>query len=505
MSSQKDYQALHSLSKKARVLESIAHLLEWDQETYMPSKGNLVRAEQLELTAGLAHEEKTSKAFEKALSKLIDLESGKIKAHDLSFAEQAALREWRRDFIKASAIPNTFVKAFAKLSSESIVAWQNAKKGNKFSDFAPYLEKIIEMSKQKAEYLGYKDHPYDALLDCFEPEAKTAEIETLFKKLKKSILELLGKIQAAKPVNDAFLHGKFSADKQLKFGNLLLEAMGYEMDKGRLDLSSHPFSMALHPHDSRVTTRIHKSSLYDSISAVLHEGGHSLYEMGLNPEYYGSPLCEAVSLGIHESQSRLWETRIGQSKPFWKHFLPLLKKEFKPLEKVNLEQFYRGINKVAPTFIRVESDEVTYSIHVIIRFELEKQLIEGKLAIKDLPDAWNSLMEKYLGIIPSNDTEGCLQDIHWSMGAFGYFPTYTLGNLYAAHFFEAFEKDFPKWENQVAKGDLLFLREWLRENIHQHGRTFTAPELVKQISGHKLRETPYLEYLNTKYKDIYGF
>ena len=471
----------------------------------MPKKGHLVRADQLELMASLSHQEKTSKKFEQALSKLIHVETGKILAEGLSIPQVAALREWRRDFLKATVLPNSFVKSFARLTSESMVAWAEARKQNRFADFAPFLEKVIDMSRQKAELLGYKAHPYDALLDCFEPEATTAEIEILFKKLKKNILDLLKKIAGCKTIDNSFLHGKFSAEKQLAFGRELLEAMGYSLEKGRLDLSNHPFSMSIHPADSRVTTRIHRTSLFDSISAVLHEGGHSLYEMGLIPEYYGSPLCESVSLGVHESQSRLWETRIGQSKPFWKHFLPALKKHFKALEKVDLNPFYQAINQVSPSFIRVESDEVTYSLHVILRFEIEKQLIEGSLQVSEIPEMWNHLMTTYLGITPPTDREGCLQDIHWSMGAFGYFPTYTLGNLYAAHFFGAFEKEFPDWEKRVAKGELLFLREWLRENIHQYGRQYGAHELIKRVSGQKLSDGPYLSYLTQKYQAIYRF
>lgn len=502
--SQKDYQALFSLSKKIRLFDGISHLLEWDQETYMPKKGNLVRADQIELMASLSHKARTDKTFEKALSKLIHLDTGKILKDNLSPTQQAALREWRRDFLKSVALPNSFVKAFARLTSESIVAWAEAKKGNRFEDFAPFLEQIIDMNRKKAELLGYRHHPYDALLDCFEPDATSSEIEAIFTKVKKGVRKLLAQIASTAQVDDTFLHGKFTAEKQLTFGRELLAAMGYDLEKGRLDLSNHPFSMSIHPSDSRVTTRIHKTSLFDSISAVLHEGGHSLYEMGLLPEYYGSPLCEAVSLGIHESQSRLWETRIGQNKSFWKHFLPLLKAHFNSLDKVSLEAFYRAINRVSPTFIRVEADEVTYSLHVILRFELEKQLIEGSLEVRDIPVAWNGLMEAYLGITPPTDREGCLQDIHWSMGAFGYFPTYTLGNLYAAHFFKAFEKDFPDWEKRVAQGQLFFLREWLREQIHQHGRAYTAHDLLKRITGSsKLSETPYLTYLNHKYKEIY--
>lgn len=469
----------------------------------MPKRGTLIRAEQIELMAGLAHQEKTSKKYERALIKLIDLETGDILARGLSSAQKAALREWRKDFLKAAALPQSYVTAFAKLSSESVVAWAEARKENKFSSFSPYLERVLDMSRKKADYLGYTDHPYDALLDCYEPDITTAQITTLFEKLKIEIKDILKNIVGNKQIDDHCLHGKFSTEKQLSFGKELLEAMGYDLDKGRLDLSTHPFSMSIHPSDSRITTRIHRTSIIDSISCVLHEGGHSLYETGLLPEYYGSPLCEAVSLGIHESQSRLWETRVGQSKPFWKHFLPSLKKQFKSLEKASLDEFYLALNRVSPSFIRVESDEVTYSLHVILRFELEKALIEGSMQVYEIPEAWNHLMKTYLGITPPTDQEGCLQDIHWSMGAFGYFPTYTLGNLYSAHFFDAFELAFPDWEKRFARGDLLFLREWLKEKIHQHGRIFSAPELLKQITGQTLSEGPYIAYLTKKYKQIY--
>lgn len=484
-------------------MESISYLLEWDQETYMPPAGASIRAEQLELMASLNHKEKTSGQFEKSLSRLIDLDTGKVRAKDLSPEQEAALREWRRDFLIATSLPNEFVKKFARLTAESMTVWAKARKKNAFNEFAPYLEKILDMARKKAEYIGYKDHPYDALLDTFEPDTSSKPIAELFSKVKKEIVLLLKKILNSKQVDDSCLHGKFSADKQLAFGKVLLKTMGYDLEKGRLDLSTHPFSMAIHPSDSRVTTRIHHSSLFDSLSAVLHEGGHSLYEMGLMPEYYGSPLCEAVSLGIHESQSRLWETRIGQSKAFWKYFLPELAKTFPKLKEVSLNTFYKAINKVSPSFIRVESDEVTYSLHVILRFELEKRLIEGSLEVSGLPEAWNAGMEASLGIIPTTDTEGCLQDIHWSMGAFGYFPTYALGNLYASQFFFTLEKEFPDWEKRVAKGELLFVREWLREQIHRHGKTYRAAELVKKVTGKPLSPDPYLSYLKAKYSEIY--
>lgn len=472
----------------------------------MPKGASSIRSEQIELMASLIHKEKTSRRFAKALGRLIDLDTGKVIADSLSTSQKAALREWRHDFLQAVALPARFVKQFAKLTSQAMVAWSLARKNNTFTTFSPFLEKIVAMSQKKAEYLGYQDHPYDALLDYFEPGMTTKEIAPLFEKMKKKIQKLLEKIKEAPPIDDSCIHGRFSADKQMEFGRHILKAMGYDLEKGRLDLSEHPFCTSLHPSDSRITTRIHATSLFESISAVLHEGGHGLYEAGLVPEYYGSPLCEAISLGIHESQSRLWETRIGQSRAFWTKYLPELQKTFpKQLEHVSLDQFYKSINKVTPSFIRVESDEVTYSLHIILRFEIETMLIEGKLKTAQLPEAWNDLMQHYLGISPPTDREGCLQDIHWSMGAFGYFPTYILGNLYGAQFFETFEKAYPNWEKEITKGNLLFLRDWLTQNIHRHGREYRPTELVKKLTGKELTESAYLSYLNNKYKEIYQF
>lgn len=503
--SQKDYRTLLDRSKKIRLLESISELLHWDQETYMPKKGASLRAEQLEEMARLIHKEQTSPAFAKALEKLISLKTGKIIATSLTSEQKAALKEWRRDYLLHTALPEKFVTSFTKLTSEAITAWAEARKQDSFSSFAPFLEKIVEMNQEKAEFLGYANHPYDALLDSFEPDMHSHQIETLFQRVKKGVVTLLSKIAEAEPVDDKCLKGTFSAEKQMDFARFLLQEMGFESEKGNIALSAHPFSSSLHPCDSRVTVRINPKMFFDTITAALHEGGHSLYEMGMNPAHYGSPLCEPISLGIHESQSRLWETRIGQSKPFWKHYLTPLKKTFPKLKNVSLDQFYRAINRVQPSLIRVESDEVTYSLHVILRFELEKRMIEGSLKVAELPEAWNDLMKTYLGVTPKTDREGCLQDIHWSMGAFGYFPTYTLGNLYAAQIFSVFEDEHPDWESRVAKGDLLFLREWLREHIHKQGKAYRAPELIKKISGKTLSEQPYLTYLTTKYRDIYHF
>jgi carboxypeptidase Taq len=501
--SEKDYQKLYELSKNARILGGIVSLLDWDQETYMPPGGSQIRAEQLKTMAGIIHKEKTSRKFSTALTKLIDIPTGKIKAQDISPAQIAALKEWRRDYLHDTALPSKFVEEFAQVTSQSINAWRTAKKEDAFHQFAPFLDRIVGLCRKKADFLGYQDHPYDALLDQYEPDVTTQEVTTLFSKLRNTLTPLIKKM-AQQPVEDQFLFGDWDKAKQMAFSQKLLDAMGYDKDKGRVDFSSHPFSSSSHPSDSRITTRIHPTSLMSNIFVILHEGGHALYEMGLPQDLYGTPLGEARSLGMHESQSRWWETRIGLSRPFWEYFFPLLKETFKEqLDHLTLDVFYRAINKVHPSFIRVEADEVTYPLHVVLRFEMEKALIEGSLNIRDVPEAWNAKMDELLGIVPSNNREGCLQDIHWSMGAFGYFPTYTLGNLYAAHLFEAFAKDHPDWEKSVAAGELGFIKLWLYEKIYQHGRRYPTQELLQQATGQPFSADPYLHYLKKKYATLY--
>ncbi len=499
---EKYYKELHKLSYHTHLLSGISGLISWDQETVMPEDAAVIRGEQLEALSGVIHEAKTSPQFKAALSKLIDIETGKIVVDGLSKEQTAAVLVWRHDYRQEVALPKKFVEDFAKLTSQAIIAWGHAKKENAYQTFAPYLDRIVAMNRQKADYLGFKEHPYDALLDCFEPGMTTKQVDVLFTELKKFLIPLIKKISEKKLPDDSFLYGKFPPAKQLAFGKTLLDGIGYEMSKGRLDLSAHPFSSACHPTDSRITTRIHESSLMSNISAILHEGGHALYEMGLPVKHYGSPLAEALSLGIHESQSRFFETRIGLSKPFWEHFLPPLKKTFKgKLEDVSLDKFYKAINRVEPSLIRIEADEVTYNLHIILRFELEKALIEGSLKVRDVPNAWNAKMKELLGVVPKNNSEGCLQDIHWSMGAFGYFPTYALGNIYASHLFLGFQNDNPDWEKKLANGNLLFIKEWLKKHVYDHGRQFNAEELLKNASKKTLSSKAYIQYITDKYSN----
>ncbi|MBJ7448936.1 MAG: carboxypeptidase M32 [Parachlamydiales bacterium] len=498
-----DYSQLQKIGKEIHNIEAALRVLQWDQETHMACNSAASRAAQLETLASVYHRMRTSKRFSNQLAKLIDIKSGKILAN-VDDEKKSALKLWRRDYVHAKKLPTSFVKANEKLCSEATLVWADARKENSFIKFAPYLEKIFEFSRKKADYLGYNEHPYDALLDEYEPNCKKSDIEILFKKLRLEVQTLLKRIGQAPQVNDSFLKQAFPKEPIMDLSYELLDDMGYDRTMGRLDFSSHPFSTSFHPTDSRITTRWHETFFKSNIGAILHEGGHALYEMGLPIQHYGTPLCEAVSMGIHESQSRFWEILIGESLPFWKMFYPRLKKAASSqLDGVDLDAFYKGYNRVAPTLIRVDADEVTYSMHIILRFEMESALIDGSLKIRDVPEAWNAKMQEYLGITPTTFAEGCLQDVHWSCGLIGYFPTYTLGNLYAAQFFEVFQKDNPDWKERIVSGDLKFIKHWLNQNIHCHGRRFSSKELVEKVTKNPPNYTPYIQYLTKKYEDIY--
>lgn len=490
-------------SKEIQTYESILSLLHWDLETHMPSGGASARSQQIAQLSKHIHEEKTSKRFKSRLEKLIHLSTGTAKVKHLSKPELICLREWRKSFLRDTKLPSSFVEEFSQVTSEATQIWAVAKKDNNFKLFAPFLQRILNLNRKKADILGYTDHPYDPLLQCHEPCMTTQRVGTIFSNLAVELTALLKKIVAAKQIDNRFLHKKVSDEKQLAIGRNLLAKLPADPTYSRLDLSSHPFSSGIHPHDARITTRLIPQNFMSNIFSVLHEAGHMMYDMGLPCEHWGTPLAEFVSLSIHESQSRWWETLIGRNLPFWRFYYPILQEEYSPLKKVPLETFYRAINRVAPSYIRVEADEVTYCLHVIVRFEVEKNLIAGTLPLSELPEFWNSKMYELLGIKPRTDTEGCLQDIHWAIGAFGYFPTYALGNLFAAHFFSAFAQEYKDWDQKITSGDLVFVREWLKKNIHHWGRTYDAEELAKKVTGSALSADAYCTYLKKKYTAIY--
>lgn len=488
---------LLKIARPSYLLTSVKAQVDWDQETYMPDGAIENRGEQTEYLSSLIHKEKISKRFSAALGKMIDLETGEVLETNLTDRQKKALELWRKDYLDDTKLPASFVQKFAKTTSMAINVWAKAKEKDDFNLFTPHLQSIVDLCRKKADYLGYSDHPYDALVGHYEPGMDTASLHAMFDEIKPFLIDLTARL-AQNPIDNSFLFGNFPKEKQLEHSRLLLKRMGLDPNHSRLDITAHPFCSGFHPKDVRLTTHLSTSNFIQNLSAVMHEGGHGLYELGLPADMYGSPICEATSLGIHESQSRFWECFIGQSKPFWEYTQKELSEFFPEIRDVPLQDLYLAVNKVQPSLIRVFADEVTYILHVILRFELELALIEGSLSLKELPSAWNNKMQEYLGITPATDREGCLQDIHWAFGIFGYFPTYALGNLYAASFYEKIRETFPDIDTRLSKGDLTFLTDYLRTNIHSHGRFYSASELIQNITGAPLSSTPYKNYLTEK-------
>jgi carboxypeptidase Taq len=499
------YDTLIDCGKKAALYQATSTQLAWDQETYMPDKAMGLRSQELQLLAHHIHEEKTSPKFARALDALIDLETGALKDSTLSSEQQAAVREWRRDYVRAVKLPSSFVKKLTEATSEGQHAWIAAKEHNDYTAFLPHLKKILELTREKAEILGYEEHPYDALIDKYEPGTKTAEVTALLRRLRLPLSTLVKAIGAKKKPDTSFLKKNYPHAKQMEFGRMLLKKMGFDPSFCRLDESAHPMCLTVHPTDARLTTRVFPNNPMINILSVIHEGGHGLYHVGLPEEQFGNPLGEPVSYGIDESQSRMWETRIGRGLPFWEHFYPQLQNTYpEQLGTTSLESFFSGLNIVQPTLIRTDADEVTYNLHIMVRFELEKALIEGTLTPEELPTAWNESMRDLLGIVPKSNQEGCMQDIHWAFGAFGYFPTYTLGNLYCAQFFETFAEQHPGWEDRIKRGELAFITEWFGDKIYRHGRRYLPEELCENVTGRPLSEKPFIDYLNKKYGALYS-
>jgi carboxypeptidase Taq len=483
-------------------LGSALAVLNWDQETYMPPKGALQRAMTIANLSGILHEKFTSKVFESLLKKSKEL----LDDEKLDSSEAAIVREIWREFERQKRLPVEFVKEMAQVCSEGHNIWIEAKKKSDFKIFLPKLKRIVELKRREAELVGYKKSPYDALLDSYEPHATAEEVSITLAELKDFLVPFLQKIRESKvKIDSNMLKGNFSVEKQRKFNEEVAKKIGYDFEAGRLDVSEHPFSTGFHPQDARITTRFKKDDLLDSLFGTIHETGHALYEQGLLTENFGTPLGESISLGIHESQSRMWENIVGKSLLFWKYFHPILQKKFpKPFAKINVDEFYRVINHVEPSLIRIESDEVTYNLHIILRFEIEKDLVEGTIEVENLPEIWNAKVKEYLGIEVPNDASGVLQDVHWSGGGIGYFPTYTLGNLYSAQFWSAAKKGIINLEDEISHGEFSHLREWLRKNIHMHGKIYTADQLVREVTGEPLSSRYFVDYIKEKFGSIYG-
>jgi carboxypeptidase Taq len=491
------YASYRDVLQKAADFNNAAAVLGWDLEVYMPPKGAHFRARQLATLATQAHELQTSDTLGAMLNEL-------WARTDLSDIERSNVARSIEDYEKNKKLPTEFVEELSHQTSECFNAWIDARKKNDFSVFAPSLSKMITLKKKQAEYYGYKEHPYDSLLDDYEKGATVAMLEPIFAGIREQLPPILKKIRSAPQVNDAFFCRHYAKQLQWNFSVEVLHAMGYDFEAGRQDYSEHPFTTSFSPADVRVTTRVDEDNYTSLLWSTIHEGGHALYEQGLPESEYGLPNGAAASLAIHESQSRFWENCIGRGKDFWQYFYPKLQKYFpEQLGDINLDDFYKAVNKVEASLIRTEADEVTYHFHVMIRYEIEKALMEGTLSPEQLPQKWNELYKKYLGVTPADDKTGVLQDVHWSHGSFGYFPTYTLGSFYAVQFYSQALEEVPGLKAQVANGDFSGALKWLREKVHKHGRRFTSEELCKLVTGQYLDTSFFVRYISDKYADVY--
>jgi carboxypeptidase Taq len=495
-------QRLRDILAEVTDLGRAALLLEWDQETYMPPGGVQGKAEQGSTLHRLAHERFTSEE----VGKLLDALEGEVAGRPFDSDEASLVRVVRRDYEQQVKIPADLVSDMARAGATARPFWEKARTEDKFSLFAPYLEKNVELNRRLADALGYKKRPYDALVDLFEPGLTTHQLEALFAQLRTAIVPLVADIaRHSDAVDDRVVHGDFDSDAQVKYGMQVVAKLGYDLERGRQDISAHPFESSFGPGDTRITTRIAPDFFNMCFFGLVHESGHAMYQQGISEELDRTPLWDGASPGVHESQSRLWENLVARSQPFWTHFFPSLRSAFpSQFGKTDEEEFYRAVNRSLPSLIRVEADEVTYNLHILLRFELENEMLEGKLKVKDLPEAWRALFKTYLGIDVPNDRDGALQDIHWSGVSFGIFPGYTLGNLIGAQLMEKARSDMPGLDGQIAKGEFAPLLTWLRKNLHQHGRKFTPNELLERATGKPLTAEPWIAYVRQKFGALYG-
>jgi carboxypeptidase Taq len=496
------YQQLCQYQRETALLSSVEQLLGWDERTLMPTAAAPYRADQITLLAGMIHRRSTDPQVGQWLAELVDSPLAADRHSDAG----TVIRQLQRQYDKLTRLPQALVEQLARTAIEGQQVWQQAREDDDFASFAPLLKKTIELKRQQADALGFVDCRYDALLDDFEPQELTANVRGILAALRDDLVPLIRQIadSGARP-NVALLQRRYPAAAQDQFGRAAAARIGFGFDRGRLDTTAHPFCSGLGPEDTRLTTRYDEHFFPSAFFGILHEAGHGIYDQGLRRQWYGLPPGQDVSLGIHESQSRLWENQVGRSRAFWQFHLPLAQTAFPDaLADVALDDFYFAINDVRPSLIRVEADEATYNLHILIRFELEQALLEDDLSVDDLPGAWHEKYEAYLGIQPPNDREGVLQDIHWSSGAFGYFPTYALGNLYAAQFYAQAAADLGDLDRQFASGQFDPLRQWLQQNIHQRGQCYPAAELVELVTGRPLDHQFLIRQLRAKLAPLYG-
>ena len=490
------YERFTELARELADLTHAQDVLSWDQEVCMPPKGTGPRARAQGTLAGIRHERLTA-------TELVGLVAD-LSAGDLTGDEAVNVRQLQRDQDRARKIPKALVVEMSETEALAHEAWVEARRTSTFETFRPWLQKIVEQKRQVCEAVGYTGSIYNALFDEYEPFGRVETLEPVLAELRQRLVPLVAAIRDSGRARETVFAQDFDIAGQEAFGRRIITELGFDMDAGRLDVAVHPFCSGSSPNDVRLTTRYSADLMTMSLFGTIHETGHGLYEQGL-PGAEGMPVGSAISLGIHESQSRLWENMVGRSREFWVHYLPLLAEQFpEQLAGVDVDRVYAAVNEVEASLIRVEADEVTYNLHILLRFELEKALMDGDVAVADLPGEWNDRMEAYLGIRPDNDADGVLQDIHWSMGGIGYFPTYTLGNLYGAQFYHKASADLGDLPGQIAAGNLTDLLGWLRTNIHSVGQRRTAEELLHDVTGESLRVDYLMDYLEGKFKPLYG-
>jgi carboxypeptidase Taq len=496
------YQQFRELVGEVFDLDAVGAILEWDQQTCMPSGGAQVRAMQIATINRLWHEKLSGDEFYAAL-KAAKEETASL---DPDSDEVRVVRHMEREVDRWRKVPSEWVSEFKRMTALAHQSWEEARANDDFAHFQPHLEEIVKLRRDYSDFFAPHDHPYDPLLDYFEPGMKTSEVKAVFDELRPRQVELVREIaERGAPVDDAVLHQGYDESRQWDFGIEVARTIGYDFECGRQDKAAHPFTTSFGIGDVRITTRFDPKYLGTALFGTIHEAGHAMYDQGVSPSLDRTDLITGASYGVHESQSRMMENLIGRSRSFWVGFYPRLQEYFpSQLGEVDLESFYRAINKVEPSLIRVEADEATYNLHIMLRFEIELGLLENKLSVADLPEVWNSKMEEYLGLAPPNDADGVLQDVHWSSGYIGYFATYSLGNLMASQIWDKMEEDIPDLTNQIERAQFTELLSWLRENVHQHGAKFEPLELLQRITGNTLSVEPYLHYLSTKFGDIYN-
>ncbi|MDD5650985.1 MAG: carboxypeptidase M32 [Candidatus Nanoarchaeia archaeon] len=489
----KDLELVNSYQKEIIILGEISALLGWDHQVYMPEQGDNSRSKQITLISALIHKKLNSEELFNAVKRLKNKKIG----------NKVMINRLYKSISKSRKLPSKFIEELSKEISLAHLAWKKAKNENKFEIFQPHLEKLVKLKQEEAKYIKLPGHIYNSLLDDYEEGMTVEKLKPIFKDLKEQLIILIKKIESSENYKKQKLplNKKFDQSLQMELCKDVMKRIGLNEKFSRIDISEHPFSTQIGTNDVRITTHF-QNDILSAFSSVIHESGHALYESNLPNKYEHTVLKEAPSLGLHESQSRFWENMIAKNKPFWIYYYPIFKNKF---NLDNFEEWYKNINLVTPGKIRIYSDEVHYCLHIILRFEIELGLLEGTIKVKDLPKIWNQKMKEYFNVIPESDSVGMLQDVHWSNGSFGYFPTYAIGTIYAAQLYNKLKKDISSIENNIKKGDFSLISKWLSDNIHQYGSLYLADDLIKKVCGTGLNPNEYIKYLTEKYKEIYKF